>query len=41
MHMDERHVRIEISDVVMRIFSPRFPRAAAALPNVFAAARVS
>ena len=37
----ERHMRIEISDVVMRIFVPRFPCAAAALPNVFVAARVS
>ena len=38
---NERHMRIEISDFVMRTFSPRFPRAAAVLLNVFVAARVS
>ncbi len=38
---NERHVRIEISDFVMRTFSPRFPHAAAVLLNVFVAARVS
>ena len=38
---NERHVRIEISDFVMRTFSPRFPCAAAVLLNVFVAARVS
>lgn len=37
---NERHVRMEISDFVMRTFSPRFPRAAAAMLNVFVAIRV-